>query len=156
MIVFPLNLARDLIDELGVAHVSACFSEGTFVAALQKWVIVIVEEATAGEASLLCGLGAEDVQDENISGHLLVLFDLDNVASLQGSPVAELKRAVALVEDELFDRLVVDSLGSFAPLSVCKRIHGACHDDRDGDRGDDMRVLTDLVHATHVHKHQVE
>ena len=87
VIVLPLDLAGDLVHELGVRQVAASLGQRALVTALQKRVIVVVEEATPGETCLLSVLGSEDVKDEDVSGYFLVLFDLDDVARLKTAPV---------------------------------------------------------------------
>ena len=67
-----------------------------------------------------------------------------------------MKAAVAFTEDEFFDGFVVHSVGSFTPLTVSKSVHYACHDHRDGDRGNYVRVLTNFVQVRQVSEHKVQ
>ena len=65
----------------------ACFVHCPLVAALLTWVADVLPQGAPHEASLVLGLASNDVQDQGITGHLLVLLDFNDVSCLDALPV---------------------------------------------------------------------
>ena len=82
------------------------------------WITEVIPQATSHVAGLIGALAANDVQDECITGDLLVLFHLDDVASLNVRPCHQLETFASLVEDKLLHRLLIHSVSSILQSSV--------------------------------------
>ena len=105
---------------------------------------------------MLDGLATEDVQDEHVSGHLLILLDLKNIPSLQAAPVRQLERAIALGKYKFLNRLTVDRVRRFFPFTVGQDVHQASDEDADADRGNNMAELVDVSHSRYVSQEHIE
>ena len=55
-------------------------------------------------------LTTHDVEDKGVTRNLLIRFDLNDVARLNASPIAELETLVAFREDKFLDGLAINSL----------------------------------------------
>ena len=91
MIVLPLDDARDLIDEFCRRNPLSSLVHCALVAALQRRVAVIVEQATTSVARLVARTTAHDIKDEGVARYLLVHLDLDYIAALDLTPSGDYK-----------------------------------------------------------------
>ena len=86
---------------------SACLIHCALVAALLARIADVFPQGAPHVASLVLGLASNDVQDQGITGHLLVLFDFDNISSLDALPVLQLEALASLAENKLLHWLTV-------------------------------------------------
>ena len=86
---------------------SACLIHCALVAALLARIADVFPQGAPHVASLVLGLASYDVQDQGVTGHLLVLFDFDNISSLDALPVLQLEALASLAENKLLHWLTV-------------------------------------------------
>ena len=73
---------------------------------------MVVPETTSLVTGLVFELASNNIQNQCVTRDLLVLLNLDNVTSLNATPVADLEALVSLGEDEFLNWLTVDFFSS--------------------------------------------
>ena len=69
--------------------------------------LCIVPHTTSHVACLLLVFASNNVQYESIAGHLLIIFDFDDISDLDTSPVPPFETLMSSLDNKLFNRLSV-------------------------------------------------
>ena len=91
---------------------------GPLIAFFEGRDLVVIPQASLLVARLDFTLAANNVEDERITGELLVGLDFEDVTCLDAAPIAELELLAALTDHVLLDRLLVDEILRLLQLTV--------------------------------------
>ena len=130
---------------------------GPLVGLLQVHFLRIVPHASTLVAGLLLLSAADNVEDEGVTRHLLVVLDLDHITYLDATPVGPLEALVPLGPDKLLDRLLIDDICGLPVLPVGQVVQVAGEEKADQDNDEKVVVLFDgLVRTGEDHADRVE
>ena len=104
---------------------------GPLIASFEGRDLVVIPQASLLVARLELTLAANNIEDERITGELLVRLDFENVTSLDAAPVADLELLAALTDHVLLDMLHVDELLRLLQLTVMEQVQTTVHQNRD-------------------------
>ena len=130
---------------------------GPLVGLLQVHFLRIVPHASTLVAGLLLLSAADNVEDEGVTRHLLVVLDLDHITYLDATPVGPLEALVPLGPDKLLDWLRVDDICGLPILPVSQVVQVAGEEKADQDNDEEVVILFDgLVRAGDEHTERVK
>ena len=94
----------------------------SLIATFCNWVSDIILQSSSHVALLILIFASLDIKDQSITRYFLILFDFDDVSSLDVLPLSKLKALAFLLEYKLFDWLFVYDYFSLFQFIVVENV----------------------------------